>query len=139
MIPAPAKVLDYGCGPGPALAVMFTEAGYQVSKYDPYYYPDITVFNQKYSIITLTEVIEHCHQPLEVLKHIKSLLKPKGVLGIMTKRLSQPEKFANWHYKNDPTHVCFFADGTFQWIAEELKMELEFCGEDSLLLKNVVL
>ena len=138
-IPAPVKVLDYGCGPGPALVVMFEESGYQVSQYDPYYFPDTTPLKQNYQIITLTEVIEHCHNPIDVLNQLKSLLMPTGIIGIMTKRLTQPEKFANWHYKNDPTHVCFFADTTFQWIAEELGMDLEFCGEDSLILKNVVL
>jgi SAM-dependent methyltransferase len=138
-VPAPAKVLDYGCGPGPALASIFSEAGYQVSLYDPYFHPDNKVLEEKYQIVTLTEVIEHCHNPLQVLDKIKSLLKPNGILGIMTKRVTQPEKFANWHYKNDPTHVCFFSESTFQWIAEALVMELEICGDDSVLLKNVVL
>ena len=32
------KGLDFGCGPGPALAEMFKEAGYQVDLYDPFFF-----------------------------------------------------------------------------------------------------
>ncbi len=129
-----AKVLDFGCGPGPALSSMFSEAGYEVSIFDPYFFPNPEVLTEHYEIITCTEVIEHCHNPMKELLLLTSLLKPRGILGIMTKRLKQPDNFAEWHYKNDPTHVCFFADQSFQWIADKLQMQLAFCGDDSLIL-----
>jgi len=38
---APAcEGLDYGCGPGPALAAMLREAGHDVALYDPFFAPD---------------------------------------------------------------------------------------------------
>ena len=51
----------------------------------------------------------------------------------MTKRVGQAE-VANWHYKNDPTHVAFFSDDTLparrHWAAE-----LRMIGADVALLK----
>ena len=35
-----ARGLDFGCGPGPALAEMLREAGFDVSLYDSFYLPD---------------------------------------------------------------------------------------------------
>ena len=35
-----ARGLDYGCGPGPALAAMLREAGHEVALYDPFFAPD---------------------------------------------------------------------------------------------------
>ncbi len=135
-IPPPASVLDYGCGPGPALAAMFKEAGYQSNFYDPYYYPDPSLLTSRYQIITLTEVLEHCHSPMKVLLKLKSMLTDKGQIGIMTKRLTSLELFANWHYKNDPTHVCFYSELCLQWLASKLQMKLEICGCDSLILEK---
>src|SRR5690554_5843687 len=38
--PPPARGLDFGCGPGPALVAMAREAGYAMWAYDKYYCPD---------------------------------------------------------------------------------------------------
>ena len=50
-----SKGLDYGCGPGPALAAMLQEAGHHLSLYDPYFYPDKKVLAESYDFITCTE------------------------------------------------------------------------------------
>ena len=34
-----SKGLDYGCGPGPALSVMLEEDGFEMHKYDPFFFP----------------------------------------------------------------------------------------------------
>ncbi len=39
-MPAGLSGLDYGCGPGPALAVMLREAGHAMAVYDPFFRPD---------------------------------------------------------------------------------------------------
>src|SRR3546814_5659051 len=39
-LPAAADGLDFGCGPGPALAAMLREAGHSVALYDPLIAPD---------------------------------------------------------------------------------------------------
>ena len=44
------------------------------------------------------------------------------------------EAFASWHYKNDPTHVCFFSRRTWQWWAGRQGASLEFIGADVIML-----
>jgi hypothetical protein len=128
--------LDFGCGPGPALAEMLREAGHEVSLYDSYYHPERSVLAQKYDFICATEVVEHLHQPGTELDRLWSLLKPAGVFGIMTKLVLGREAFAGWHYKNDLTHVCFFSEQTWRWWAQERGAQLEIIGADVILLQQ---
>jgi hypothetical protein len=65
------------------------------------------------------------------------MLKDNGLLGIMTKRLINFEKFRSWHYKNDPTHVCFYSDLTFEYIAEKWGYKLEIINSDSVILHKL--
>ena len=58
--------LDYGCGPGPALACMIHEDGFAVEKYDLYFFPDRAPLQRKYDFITCTETVEHLRLPMEV-------------------------------------------------------------------------
>ena len=76
-----SRVLDYGCGPGPALAAMLTEAGHDVCLYDPFYRPDTAVLEGPYDAITCTEVVEHFHEPMQELVRLRALLRPGGLLG----------------------------------------------------------
>ena len=110
--------LDFGSGPGPTLSVMFQEAGHLMEIYDPFYAPDHGVLGRKYDFITASEVVEHLHDPRAELDRLWGCLKPGGLLGIMTKRVIDADRFARWHYKDDPTHVCFFSPATFHWLAE---------------------
>ncbi|MCF6226683.1 MAG: class I SAM-dependent methyltransferase [Xanthomonadales bacterium] len=129
--------LDFGSGPGPTLALMFEEAGHKMKIYDPFYATDRSVFDLKYEFITATEVLEHLHHPGKELDLLWSCLKQGGVLGIMTKRALNHSAFASWHYKNDPTHVCFFAIETFQWLARKWDAVLTVQTNDVvILIKN---
>lgn len=110
--------LDFGSGPGATLSVMFEEAGHSMKIYDPFYAPDVKPLQLHYDFITASEVVEHLHHPRRELDRLWSCLKPNGSLGIMTKRVIDQEAFSRWHYKNDPTHVCFFSIETFRWLAE---------------------
>lgn len=75
--------------------------------YDPYYAPNEFFKTKKYDFITATEVVEHLAEPGSALDHLWSLINRGGWLAIMTKRVTSLEAFANWHYKNDPTHISF--------------------------------
>ena len=134
---AGSQGLDFGSGPGPTLSLMFEEAGFAVALYDPFYAPDRSVFKKSYNFIVTSEVVEHLHQPRKELETLWSCLIPGGIMGIMTKRVLDKTAFASWHYKNDRTHVCFFSQESFHWLADHLQADLEFYGDDVvLLIKN---
>mgnify|MGYP001813413853 CR=1 FL=1 len=132
-----ARGLDFGCGPGPALAAMFVEAGHPVDLYDCFYQPDTSVLSPSYGFICATEVVEHLHRPGRELDRLWAMLEPGGILGIMTKLVRDREAFARWHYKNDSTHVCFFSRDTWAWWARRNGAALEIIGADVILLSQV--
>lgn len=124
VIPRGSQGLDFGSGPGPTLSVMFSEAGHQMEIYDPFYAPDETRLERDYDFISSSEVVEHFCSPRKEFDRIWNCLKPRGCLGIMTKRFQNRLHFENWHYHRDPTHVSFYAEGTFRWLAAYWDAEL---------------
>ncbi|MCG9785579.1 class I SAM-dependent methyltransferase [Vibrio mediterranei] len=132
-----SKGLDFGCGPGPTLSLIFEEQGYDMSLYDLYYYPESSVLDNSYDFVTATEVIEHLYEPDLVWQQWLSLIKPAGWLGLMTKMVVDVDAFAKWHYKNDQTHVVFFSRATFVYLAQRDGLELEFIGNDVILLRKL--
>lgn len=128
----PVKGLDFGSGPGPTLSLMLEDLGFNMSIYDIFYMNDQAVLNDKYDFITSTEVWEHLSKPDEVIQQIFSLLKDRGVIGIMTKRIPTTP-FENWHYTRDTTHVSFFADETLEFIARKFNCKLLLPAYDTAL------
>jgi SAM-dependent methyltransferase len=112
-----AQGLDYGCGPGPALAAMLREAGFQVALYDPIYSPDTAPLSKKYDFVTCTEVIEHFHDPAQEFDRLGALLRPGGWLGLMTCFQTDDARFVDWQYRKDPTHVVFYRAVTLRHVA----------------------
>jgi SAM-dependent methyltransferase len=128
--------LDFGSGPGPTLSVMFAESGHDVVIYDPYYAPHVELLNRQYDFVTASEVVEHFCRPLQDFERMWACVKPGGLLGIMTKRAGNPEAFANWHYKNDPTHVSFYSQETFFWLADVWNAKLEVLCDDVVVFRH---
>ncbi len=122
--------LDFGSGPGPTLSVMFEEAGHRVVIFDQFYAPDRSCLSSKYDFVTASEVIEHFRDPAMELERLWGCVKPGGVLGLMTKMALDAEAFAAWHYKNDPTHICFYSLKTFEWIGHKFSWRLEVIDQD---------
>lgn len=131
-----ANGLDFGSGPGPTLSVMFAELGHTMTIFDPYYANDAMVWQHQYDFITATEVVEHLHSPRFELERLWSHLKDGGRLGVMTKMVLDADAFARWHYKNDPTHVTFFAVDTFTWLAQHWDAQLQFVAADAVIFRK---
>lgn len=129
--------LDFGCGPGPALAVMLREAGMDMALYDPFFYPETSVLKGQYEFITCTEVVEHLHRPAEMFRQLDTLLAPGGWLGVMTCFQTDDERFANWHYRRDPTHIVFYRRATMEWLARAHGWALEIPAKDVALFQKV--
>lgn len=131
-----SRGLDFGCGPGPALAEMLRERGFEVALYDSFFARDQTVLKGSYDFICATEVVEHLHCPGEELERLWSLLPQGGWLAIMTKLVSNQTAFTRWHYKNDPTHVCFFSRDTWRWWAQRCGASVQIFGADVVLMRR---
>lgn len=137
-LPAGSDGLDFGSGPGPTLSVMFIEAGHSMSEYDKFYQPDASVLAREYDFVTATEVVEHLRDPARELARIWACVRPGGFLGVMTKLVRDRDAFAGWHYIRDPTHVCFFARATFEYLAECWGATLTFVAADALIMGKPV-
>lgn len=134
-LPPAQQGLDFGCGPGPALAVLFEEQGHRVALYDPFYADRPEQLAQTYDFVCATEVIEHFHHPARDFSTLFGLLRPGGWLGLMTWMLTPERDFAGWPYIRDLTHVCFYGRSTFEFLARRHAAELQFLSERVILLR----
>lgn len=127
--------LDYGCGPGPALAAMLREAGHAMALYDPFFHPDPAPLAATYDFVTCTEVAEHFHSPADEFDRLGRLLRPGGQLAVLTRFQDDDAGFADWHYRRDPTHVVFYRAATFRRIAAQRGWRCETPAGDVALLQ----
>lgn len=118
------SALDFGCGATSLLAKIVEERGIEADFYDPIYYPEED-YNKKYDLILSVEVFEHLHNPKEVFKTLVDRLNPNGYLVIQTAfHPRDRDKFLNWYYRLDPTHIIFFSPRTFQELSNLFGLEI---------------
>lgn len=128
--------LDYGCGPGPALAMMLREAGHEMALYDPLFRPDPAPLEKTYDFVTCSEVAEHFHEPACEFERFDRLLRPGGWLAVMTCFQDDDAAFARWHYRRDPTHVVFYRAETFRKLAALRGWSCEIPVKDVVLMRK---
>ncbi len=115
--------LDFGCGRTRLMENLFFEQGFRLDSFDPFYFPELNLWERTYDFIIMVEVIEHLTDPLGTILELKKILK--GPLFVRTK-LYPLTDFGNWFYMRDPTHVQFFSMkalltlGNVQEIAQDL-------------------
>ena len=141
-LPRGAKVLDFGAGPTPGgaatsgLARLLEERDLVVRRYDPFYAPDESALAEEYDGIACSETVEHLHRPRREFELLDGVLRPGGVLGVMTTFLNRENEFDKWHYRFDPTHVSFYRVATFEWISKWRKWTPSFPGPNVALLEK---
>jgi hypothetical protein len=118
-----AKILDYGCGYNPVFAKLMKKRGWECDHFDPLFYPE-GIRQSQYKNIFCIETAEHFNYPLQDWDKLNRLLAENGTLTVMTDLWSDEESLADWHYLNDKTHVSFYHQTTFQWIADKFDWEL---------------
>jgi ubiquinone/menaquinone biosynthesis C-methylase UbiE len=133
------NVLEFGCGPGPVLAEILEQKGLHVSRYDKFFFPKKVYENQRYDLISTTEVLEHISDINSIMQFFHTHLKSDGYLAIMTQfHTNNPKEFLNWWYRKDPTHICFFTPHTFEVLAKKHGFKiLKFDTKKSLLLQKI--
>ena len=137
-----ASGLDYGAGPGPALVAMMREDGFEVEGYDPIFDPDTKALERTYDFIVCTETAEHMHRPGDELSRLDGMLRPGGLLGVMTSFVDASDSpeglaaFKNWYYRRDPTHVAFYSAATMEWIAGHMGWQLELPAKNIAIFRK---
>jgi len=121
--PAPAKWLDYGCGTGGLVRHARMHTRYDIFGFDTSTWADrarasglpvlteaeLAAHEGSFDLVTAVEVIEHCVDPLDVLRGMRRLLKPGGVLFLTTgNALVAPRHFPSWRYASPEIHVSYF-------------------------------
>ena len=100
--------LDFGCGRTQLLSQIFDDKGFIVDSFDPFYFPDESIWKKSYDFAVMNEVIEHLADPKATLSRLRAITK--GPLFVRTKLYPETEReFSNWFYKRDATHVQFFS------------------------------
>lgn len=116
-LPMGSGGLDFGAGRVPTLSRLLEDAGFSMSIYDAFYWPDPAPLNAQYDFVVSCEVIEHLYDPAFEFARLRAVLKPGAGLFVMTEPRHDGIDFENWAYRRDPTHVAFFSARTFGWIA----------------------
>jgi hypothetical protein len=115
---------------------MFEDAGFPMRLYDPYYAADPAILDREYGFVTCTEAAEHFARPGAEWERIAALVRPGGWIGVMTSLYNDTTSFADWYYKNDPTHVCFYARETFEWLTRRYCLTPHFLSAGVILLQR---
>ncbi len=125
--------LDFGCGPGPVLAALLRKRGFEVDTYDLFFAPDTAYQTKKYDLITSTEVFEHLHKPMEIMRELAQRISANGIIALMTQfPPDDPGLFSRWWYLNDPTHVSFYPLKTFEFMAQALHLRVLFLDKKEM-------
>jgi len=145
-----ARILDIGCGSGKFVQYLRLK-GYNARGLEPstalfetflvtqgqYYNSDVHTFrqehpNERFDIITITDVLEHIEDPQAFMKEVTAMLTLGGVLLISTPNAGS--LFARmagkgWHYYNR-YHLSLFSKKT-------LSQLMEAHGFSTLMLKHL--
>jgi SAM-dependent methyltransferase len=144
---SPLSVLDFGCGDGGLIRLLLNK-GIRTLGVDPipsennirnYVYPTLADLpDKRFDIIVCIEVLEHLDNPLNTLSQLLELLDDNGIIFLTTalsnRSLSSLRAFPHWIYLDDPTHIGFFHEKTFHWIAEKLSVDVHIIGCNSSII-----
>jgi hypothetical protein len=138
ILPAGAAGLDYGSGRVAVLAQRVRARGFACDSFDPHFDPDPAAPAVRYDFLAASEVFEHFRNPRREIERFLSLLKPAGIAAVMTEWRPHESMLERWHYLSDPTHVAFYHEKTFEWIARRFGLEIVFRdGKRVVILKRV--
>src|SRR5690606_34671497 len=128
--------LDFGCGTGPVISKVLSDAGYRVLQYDPYFANHPENLERSYDYIAACEVVEHFYNPCTEFKRLYDMLNPGGSLAIMTLVYNDQTPFSDWYYRKDPTHVFIYRKETFEYICKQFGFKDWFMDTRLIVLKK---
>ena len=114
-----SRILDFGSGPVPVLASLLEKKGYNAVPFDPYFYPGKEWKKEIFDSVVSVEVFEHLKNPWKAIKEISRVLLNGGILAVRTLlHNGDRNSFVSWWYIKDFTHITFYREKTFDFIAE---------------------
>lgn len=128
--------LDYGCGHVPTLSTLVAREGFPCADYDPFFRPQLSA--GPHDFIFATECFEHFFDPHQEMQRITNLLKPGGLLIIMTLFWQQKKDFITKYYFRDITHCVFYHRRTIEFMAGAYGYKVEYRDKKqvAILRKN---
>lgn len=130
--------LDYGAGPGPTLSGMLECEGFNMEVFDPIFDNRFENLERSYDFIVCTETAEHFLDPNKDFQILHDLVRPGGVIGIMTSILYEGIKFEDWYYRLDPTHISFYRPHTMEYIADRWNLGYSSPVENVCLFRKPI-
>lgn len=88
---------------------------------------------ESFDLVTLWDVVEHLHDPLAVLREVRRILRPSGLLVLSTPDLESPDSrlFTDWwHGLEIPRHLVLFGP-------ETIGQALQYAGFQSVERKYI--
>ncbi len=128
--------IDFGAGPGPALSSILREKGFHMTEYDPFFACDPEALDRTYDFVACTEAAEHFSRPAGEFELMMKLVRPRGIVGVMTQMRREACDFSAWNYIRDETHICFYSSATFEWIASRFGARLELIGGSIAIIER---
>ena len=130
--------LDFGSGPGPTLSGMMESEGFKMENFDPIFDNRTENLKRSYDFIVCTETVEHFSDPNKDFQTLHDLIKPGGLIGIMTSILYDGIKFEDWYYRLDPTHISFYRPLTMKYVAHRWNLRYSSPVENVCLFKKPI-
>ncbi len=133
------RVLDYGAGPEPVLTELLRMAGFDASGYDPNFAGGaegggtVPLPGHGFDAVVSTEVFEHFREPAREMDRLVSLIKPGGLVVVLTALVTDEVRMDTWHYANDATHIVFYSEATFRYIAGRWGLRVVECEGNRLV------
>ncbi len=128
--------LDFGCGAAPVVTKILTDKGFNIKKYDPFFFANNDYLNYHYDYIVCCEVVEHFYYPAKEIEKLIGLLNTDGELIIHTMLYHDEIVFNNWHYRRDDTHVIIYTRETMEFIARRYRLTITQMNQRLIVLKK---
>jgi SAM-dependent methyltransferase len=141
-LPERPRWLDYGCGTG-GLVTYLRGQSVDAFGFEQGWCEDLLRRNGvptiekdefaryagKFDVVSAIEVIEHTTDPVDVLRTIRPLLKPGGLLFLTTGN-AQPfhDRITKWRYVTPDVHVSYFEPATLATALEAAGFTPTFPG-----------
>ena len=143
-VPYGSDILEVGCGMG-YLTYALNKTGYNakgidisrtaieraIASYGKHYeakdvHDYCKMASGKYDVVISTEVIEHIPNPIDFIKDLLKLCKPKGYVLITTpNKTFYPNKMV-WESTSPPVHLWWFSEKSIMYIAKAVNGSARF-------------